>query len=71
MTPCRLRPPEHKPQANPSTPAAVNPFPARNALHAIALACQLGPVNTTGVDGVADENRARRGGGRRLRLFLG
>ena len=27
MTPCRRRPPEHKPQANPSTPAAVNPFP--------------------------------------------
>ena len=30
-----------------------------------------GPVNTTGVDGVASENPLRRGGGRRLWLFQG
>jgi len=32
---------------------------------------ELGPVNTTGVGGVVDENRPRLGGGRGLRLFPG
>ena len=45
MTPCRRRPPEHKPQANPSTPGAVNPFPARNPIHAIALPTRNVVVN--------------------------
>jgi len=39
MTPCHLRPAQHKPQAKPSTPAGEPGIrsPARNAFHAIAL----------------------------------
>ena len=40
-------------------------------LHACRVLDYLGPVNTTGVGGVVDENRPRLGGGRGPRLFLG